>query len=144
MKSKFGNINIKSDGYYVISSEKEGNYGKYLHRLIYEELYGEIPQGYVIHHKDHNKLNNCILNLQLMKRGEHSSLHNLNKKIPEKQRRNMVRYGTSVIEEWGGLWFLKTIKKQIKTMKQLEEYTGITISTVASYLNRRNLCWSEI
>lgn len=73
--TKFGIAKIDR-GYYRISSSKEGNYHKYLHRLIYENFYKcETPEGFVIHHKDGNKLNNCILNLQLISEHDHISLH---------------------------------------------------------------------
>ena len=35
-----------------------------------------IPAGQVVHHKDGNKLNNTLANLELMEWGEHSALHN--------------------------------------------------------------------
>ncbi len=75
IKTKYGNAKLNETGHYRITSCKEGNHGKYLHRLIWEEHYGEIPKGYVIHHKDKNPQNNCILNLQLMTKEEHISLH---------------------------------------------------------------------
>ena len=75
MHTKFGNTKISDDGYYRITSRKEGNFQKYLHRLIFEEFYGWIPDGYHVHHKDGNKLNNCIMNLQLIKKDEHHRLH---------------------------------------------------------------------
>jgi hypothetical protein len=37
-----------------------------LHRWIWETFRGEIPKGYEIHHKDHNKLNNSLDNLELV------------------------------------------------------------------------------
>lgn len=73
--TEWGSATIKS-GYYAISSEKEGNKGKRLHRLIYEKNYGKIPDGYVIHHKNEDKTNNCIMNLQLMTNQEHTIYHN--------------------------------------------------------------------
>lgn len=73
--TEFGKANINQDGYYQITSAKEGNNGKRLHRLIYEKNFGTIPKGYVIHHKDRNRQNNCIMNLQLMTNQEHVSLH---------------------------------------------------------------------
>lgn len=76
MKTKYGNASIANDGYYKINTSKQGNHGKLLHRLIWEDFYNcEIPEGYVIHHKNGNKTDNCILNLQLMKEGEHHKLH---------------------------------------------------------------------
>ena len=75
LHTKFGIASIDK-GYYRISKGNKSNYKKYLHRLIFEDFYGcEIPEGFVVHHKDGNKLNNCILNLQLMSEFEHLSIH---------------------------------------------------------------------
>ena len=77
MKTKFGSATIHPQGYYKIRSRKEGNRDKTLHRLVWEDFYGcKVPEGFVIHHKDGNKLNNCILNLQLMRKSEHDRFHN--------------------------------------------------------------------
>ena len=75
LHTKFGIAKVEK-GYYRISSSREKNYRKYLHRLIFENFYGiEVPKGFVVHHKDGNKLNNCILNLQLMREFDHLSMH---------------------------------------------------------------------
>lgn len=74
--TKYGNAKINKEGYYSITSRKEGNNGKYLHRLIYADFYDvEIPKNYDIHHKDGNKLNNCIMNLQIAPHGIHIKNH---------------------------------------------------------------------
>ena len=46
----------------------------------------KIPKGYVIHHKDFNKLNNDISNLQLLTISEHVTLHNNNMSVETKQK----------------------------------------------------------
>ena len=46
-----------------------------VHRLIWEEHYGKIPSGMDIHHKDGNKLNNKIENLECLTREEHKARH---------------------------------------------------------------------
>ena len=77
IKTKFGSATISKDGYYIISSSKEGNRGKPLHRLIYEDYYDiKIPKDFIIHHLDGNKVNNDIENLRMMTSHEHMSLHN--------------------------------------------------------------------
>ena len=73
--TEFGTASIEKAGYYRIISSKEGNYGKRLHRLIYEKHYGKIPEGYHIHHIDGDKLNNEISNLECLTASEHVSLH---------------------------------------------------------------------
>jgi hypothetical protein len=45
------------------------------HNIIWEENYGAIPTGYYIHHKDFNKKNNTITNLELVTPLEHKRLH---------------------------------------------------------------------
>ncbi len=48
--------------------------------LVWEAANGRLVEpGEVIHHIDGNTENDVIENLQLMKRGEHSSLHNKGK-----------------------------------------------------------------
>jgi hypothetical protein len=80
LHTKFGTAKINTSGHYLITSNKEGNHGKYLHRLIWEDFYGcEVPEGYVIHHRNHIKTDNCILNLQLMSKADHNKLHHKKK-----------------------------------------------------------------
>ena len=75
IETKYGNARIASNGYYIISTTDKGNFEKYLHRLIYEDHYGEIPKGYIVHHKNGNKLDNSIDNLELMTLEEHTIHH---------------------------------------------------------------------
>lgn len=45
------------------------------HRIVWEEAYGKIEDGYFIHHIDFNKTNNDISNLQKVTALEHKRLH---------------------------------------------------------------------
>lgn len=47
----------------------------HVHRLVWEDNFGKIPTGYVIHHKDENKLNWDINNLELLSRKDHIREH---------------------------------------------------------------------
>ena len=63
---------------------KRGHYvhGDFLHRCVWEYHHGTIPENYHIHHKDFDKDNNNIENLQLLTEIEHHQLHReLTKKI---------------------------------------------------------------
>lgn len=57
-------------GYYLNSTNR-----KRLHRYVWECNYGKIPNGYQIHHKDFDKSNNNIENLQLLRAYDHRALH---------------------------------------------------------------------
>ena len=57
-------------GYYLNTTNR-----KRLHRFVYETEIGEIPEGYQIHHIDHDKSNNTIENLIAVLRSEHASYH---------------------------------------------------------------------
>ena len=96
METKFGKAYQRKDGYYQISSG--ANQGKLLHRLIYEENFGSIPNGFCIHHLDNDKNNNNPSNLILMSKSNHHKLHF-----------NMVnnpRWGNGRIDAAGGISFL--------------------------------------
>jgi len=47
-----------------------------LHKAIWEEKNGKVPDGFLVHHIDDDKLNNEISNLELMSSQKHCELHN--------------------------------------------------------------------
>ena len=62
--TKYGSVGLHCSGYYKITSKKEGNHNKLLHRLIFEDFYNiELPDDIIIHHLDEDKTNNEIWNL---------------------------------------------------------------------------------
>lgn len=97
LETKFGRARIGKDGYYRITSVKEGNSGKLLHRLIFEDFYQckldeMFPEGVVIHHDDGNPSNNEIWNLVPMSREDHYRLHGRGAKgvnLSEEDRRKI-------------------------------------------------------
>lgn len=46
-----------------------------VHQHVWESHHGRLPKGWGIHHKNHNKLDNRLENLQSMTRAEHQRLH---------------------------------------------------------------------
>lgn len=77
-------IKDSKTGYYL-STSKIGNKKKRLHRYVWEYYNGEIPNGYDIHHKDHNKDNNSIENLELLSSYEHKKRHS--SELTEKRKK---------------------------------------------------------
>ena len=60
LNTKWGVATLNDKNYFRISDRKSEYYGKYLHRLIFEDFYGAIPNDCIIHHKDKNSLNNLL------------------------------------------------------------------------------------
>ena len=53
-----------STGYMQVHLGGGSNRRAYVHHLVIEAFLGARPDGYVINHKDGNKSNNCLLNLE--------------------------------------------------------------------------------
>ncbi|MFA5186310.1 MAG: HNH endonuclease [Patescibacteria group bacterium] len=64
--------------------------GRTLHRAIWEDANGPIPDGWHIHHKDHNPLNNNLSNLEPKSPINHHAEH-WTKERAEFARRNIKR-----------------------------------------------------
>ena len=132
VKTKFGSATVSPDGYYRIFSKKEGNHGKLLHRLIFEDFYQcdldeMFPDGVVVHHEDENKLNNAIWNLSLMSRGDHAQLHHKGKVVSDETRQKIsnARKGVKLTESHSekmsesntSTGFFRVMKQKNKTCK---------------------------
>ena len=63
----------KASGYYK-TLMREGD-REYLHRAIYRGTYGNIPHGWQVHHKNEDKDDNSIENLECMPLREHNRKH---------------------------------------------------------------------
>ena len=65
-------IRIDTDGYPYITIKGKKTY---LHIYVWEKTFGEHPKGCEIHHKDLDKANYKLNNLELMTKGNHKKLH---------------------------------------------------------------------
>jgi hypothetical protein len=75
-----GGMTMHTDGYILVRlpnhPESVNGYVRE-HHLVWERHNGRpVPPGHVVHHKDGNRTNNNIENLQLMMTGEHIGLEN--------------------------------------------------------------------
>jgi hypothetical protein len=62
-------------GYYLSATQLKDGKQVRLHRYVWEHFNGEIPQGYHVHHKDGDKSNNDISNLEALSHQEHLNIH---------------------------------------------------------------------
>ncbi len=75
--------------YYFVYELGSSTQKMLLHRWVYEQKVGTIPPGYSIHHVNHNQLDNRIVNLQLMKTGDHHRLHSKGRIASPQEKANM-------------------------------------------------------
>lgn len=78
MKARILKPTITQKGYKRLQIIKFGKkLNKFIHTLVLETFKGQPPkQDMEIHHKDFNKLNNCIENLEYLTIKEHVEIHN--------------------------------------------------------------------
>jgi len=62
---------LRENGYMAKTTDRR----EYLHRNVWKDHNGPIPDGHDIHHKDENKLNNNIGNLEILTTKEHGEIH---------------------------------------------------------------------
>ena len=149
LKTIFGTARKYRDGYYQITSKKEGNYRKFLHRLIWETNYGKsVPEDYVIHHIDRNKQNNEINNLQCVKREIHSRYHikrRKHKKISKKKMSENAKgekNNNSKLTKNDVIKIKKLLNENETTNTKIAEIFGVTQSTISDI--KRGVSWTNI
>lgn len=117
LETEFGRANVKK-GYYTITSKKEGNYNKLLHRLIFEDFYKiKLPRHIIIHHEDRNKLNNEIWNLVPMTNSEHLKIHsrsNDNGMYGRRHRKNTLKLMSISQNNSTGFFRVNKITRNVK------------------------------
>ena len=119
-----------------------------LHRYIWQKHYGEIPKGFDIHHKDHDKSNNSIENLELVDRHKHHSDHMKEPERVEQSKENLNKFAHIKAIEWhksdvGRLWHKEHYKislndKWDKTVSKVCEVCGneYSVSPLVAYKSR--------
>jgi len=140
IQTKYGTANIDSNGYYRITTLKEGNLGKLLHRLIARDYFGDwinnSEEYYHIHHIDGNKTNNCVLNLEPLTPNDHHRVHTMGKHPSEETRKRMSEAKKGYVPWIKGKTHseeTKQLLREINTGKKLtEEHKLKTSKTVNS------------
>ena len=152
IETEFGTASINKEGYYQISSKKEGNRGKLLHRVVFEDFYNitlneEFPEGVVIHHEDGDKLNNQIWNLVPMSYEEHSLLHNKGKihSVFNKQHMSKSRNTTGIFRvskrkrkdcKQGFQWIYRYYEKDKR-----REISSVDLNRLKEKVEKKGLDW---
>lgn len=124
----------KTTGYYIKTTAPR----KRLHIYVWEYYNNcKVPKGFDIHHKDMNKDNNDISNLECISRSRHNKIHGelLSEETREARRRNMNEIARPKAIEWhkseaGREWHKEQYKEtlgkyeKVKIKKICEECGG--------------------
>lgn len=138
-------------GYYLSTKPIDGK-RRLLHRYVWFTHNGEIPKGFNVHHKDEDKRNNDISNLELMTKSDHSKYHS-NKMVqdnPEEVRQRFLKATQEKAKEWHrskeGIEWHKThaIKSLGKTFRKTEKTSciicGKEYMTTKYYKDKTKFC----
>lgn len=110
-------LTITNSGYYKVG-------GKLLHRILWEENIGKIPDGMEVNHKDGNKLNNDLNNLELVTHKE-NSIH-AHKILKTKTGVNTGEKNGRAKLNWGQVHWIR---------KEKDNYTQIELSKIFNISN---------
>jgi len=89
----------KPEGYYKSEHYKFG--GTTMHRYVWEFHNGAIPDGFHIHHKDENKANNSIENLEMLSASEHTSHHSSSSEwVGSDENKAQILAAGELAKEW--------------------------------------------
>ena len=113
----------KKTGYYLSTKPTDTGKRERLHVYVWRIQNGTIPKGCHIHHKDENKYNNDINNLELLTRHNHLSIHA--KENKEDAIKRMIKYAMPKAKEWhksetGHKWHIEHGKKVFSGYKGVE------------------------
>lgn len=125
--------NISVSGYVRIGQ-------KYEHRIVWENYNGKIPKGYVVHHKDGNRQNNDINNLELLSKLDHDKLtmddvwderreNNIKLFYPNKRQFDIEK----IVDMLNQGFSLRKIAKSLNTCHNV----------IANHLNKNNIDYKK-
>jgi hypothetical protein len=93
---------VQSTGIYYASGNTR-QHVRLLHRQIWTDHFGEIPEGHHIHHKDGDWRNNDISNLECISASEHGREH-MNERFKDEQYRKQNKIDLAKAQDKAKLW----------------------------------------
>lgn len=130
---------IDNDGYIrhtLCVNNKRKN--QTLHRWIYLAFIGDIPKGKQVNHKDGNKINNSIENLEVMTH-QQNVVHAWENGL-QKRRVGSKMWSSKLKEK--DIQKIRSLYKKGHSQKEIGEMFGITQSNISHIVNSNT--WSHV
>ncbi len=108
-----------------------------IHRLVLEAFVGPRPEGYEANHKDGNKLNNCVENLEWVSHSE-NMLHAFS--LGLKQPMIGSQHGRAKLDEEAVLKIRKLRRDRKHTQVELSRLFGVSTANISLIVNRKIWC----
>jgi len=104
--------------------------GRLVHRVVWESAHGPIPNDWVVHHIDENKLNNALMNLICLPWGMHTAIHHEQWLSGERYTRDELMQKRTAA--------LRVVNEYTQNISKLQdELSCITLGT-EEYAKRKN------
>lgn len=94
---------LQPRGIYYRDQNRHGVTERLLHRVIWTDHNGDIPNGMRVHHKDHDPSNNDISNLELISQSEHNLMHariRMSDPVNLELQRSIGKKSMKIMQEW--------------------------------------------
>lgn len=131
---------LQSSGRYYSSGDKSADV-RLLHRRIWSDVNGTIPDGMIVHHKDGDWRNNDIGNLELMLFADHGSMHMRERWCDDDQKSAFIsglEKAREAAKAWhaspeGLKWHSENGKKVFAARKQEEAVCSVCSGVFLTY-----------
>ena len=133
----------KQNGYKEVNLHLERNKGtsKYVHRLIARTFIGEIPKGYNVNHKDGDKSNNRLENLEILTCSQNTK-HAINNGLFKPKGSKGSKHHRSTTNE-KEVKEIRSKHQELRSISKLSKlYPHITISTLGKIVYKQT--WRHI
>jgi hypothetical protein len=97
----------------------------YYNRWLFEKEVRPLRQGEIVHHKDEDKLNDCIENYEAMSLSKHTKLHHKGKKCKPISNKTRIKLRISHI----GKIFSNKTKKKLSLMQKGENNSNSILNS---------------